>query len=166
MFFKPGWYVIYTKSRHEKKVASKLLAQNIPTYLPVVKTITKWSDRIKKVEKPLFHSYVFVYLNTDKEYYKILDTTGVVCFIKFKNQLAQVRDVEINAIKNFLKQFSDIEIGNSINFAIGEKRKITCGVFKDFECEILKINRKKKICVRIESIKMSLIATFHPSYLE
>ena len=43
-----GWYVLYTKSRNEKKVASLLAAKGIEVYSPLQEVIKQWSDRKKK----------------------------------------------------------------------------------------------------------------------
>jgi len=161
MNFIEGWYVIYTKSRYEKKIAQKLTEENFKVYLPLNITISQWSDRKKKVELPLFSSYVFVYLNTLKEYSKALSIDGVVLFIKFGNRLVRVSDEEINQIKIFLNQFSQVEIMRSLDLKIGQIKRIKSGPFENYECEIIKIDNKQKICVRIGSLQQSLLAEIH-----
>ncbi|WBV56251.1 UpxY family transcription antiterminator [Chryseobacterium sp. Chry.R1] len=160
-----GWYVIYTKSRYEKKTAQILTEQNFKVYLPLNKTISQWSDRKKKVEKPLFSSYVFIYLETIKDYLRALAIEGVVIFIKFGNRLVRVLDEEIDRIRVFLNEFSDVELRNSLDIKVGEKRRITSGPFENYDCEIIKIDNKKKICVRIESLKYSILAEMHSYHL-
>ena len=54
------WYVVYTKSKQEKKVAEGLKKLGIEAYCPLVTVMKQWSDRKKKVEVPLINSYVFV----------------------------------------------------------------------------------------------------------
>ena len=54
------WYAIYVKSRHEKVIFSELQKKGIESSLPLMTTIRQWSDRKKKVEVPLFRSYLFV----------------------------------------------------------------------------------------------------------
>ena len=161
MNFIEGWYVIYTKSRYEKKIALKLTEENFKVYLPLNITVSQWSDRKKKVEKPLFSSYVFIYLKTSKDYLKTLTIDGVVLFIKFSGRLVRVLDEEINRIKIFLNQFSQVELKNSLEIQVGERKKITSGPFENYECEIIKIDNKQKICVRIDSLQQSLVAEIH-----
>lgn len=165
MNFIKGWYVIYTKSRYEKKIAQKLDEQNFKVYLPLNTVVSKWSDRKKKVEKPLFSSYVFVYLNSLKDYSKALSIDGIVLFIKFGGRLVRVLDEEINQIKIFLNQFSQVEIKHSLDLKIGEIKRISSGPFENYECEIIKIDNKQKICVRIDSLQQSLIAKIHSYHL-
>lgn len=89
MNFIQGWYVIYTQSRYEKKIAQKLNEQNFKVDLPFNTEVSQWSDRKKKIEKPLFSSYVFVYLDSLKDYSKAMSIDGVVLFIKFGGRFSQ-----------------------------------------------------------------------------
>ena len=54
-----AWYVLYTKSRQEKKVAESLQAIGIEAFCPLVTVVKQWSDRKKKVQLPLINSYIF-----------------------------------------------------------------------------------------------------------
>ena len=57
------WHALYVRSRAEKKVLAQLEDMGIQAYLPLITHVKQWSDRKKKVEEPLFKSYVFVYSN-------------------------------------------------------------------------------------------------------
>ena len=54
------WFVVYTKPLTEKKVAARLMQLGYEVYLPLFTTLKQWSDRKKKLEKPLINSVVFV----------------------------------------------------------------------------------------------------------
>ena len=43
------WYVIKTTSRSEKKVAERIDAIGVQSYLPLMQSIRQWSDRKKKI---------------------------------------------------------------------------------------------------------------------
>jgi len=58
---KPSWYAVYTRSRHEKKVAAQLEEKGILTFLPLVTETHRWSDRRKVIAFPLFPGYTFVH---------------------------------------------------------------------------------------------------------
>ena len=53
------WFAIYVKSRNEKKVSKTLNDIGIESFLPLITKIKQWSDRRKKVDEPLFNSYLF-----------------------------------------------------------------------------------------------------------
>ena len=79
------WYVVYTRSRFEKKVESTLLERNFEAYCPKITRRKKWSDRYKNVAEPLFKSYVFVKIDP-KQKYEVLEDAGIVKFVNFKGQ--------------------------------------------------------------------------------
>ena len=60
------WFVLYTKPHQELKVVQKLKEIGISSYCPTVKLIKQYSDRKKKVIKPLISSYVMVFIEENK----------------------------------------------------------------------------------------------------
>ena len=102
------WYALYVKSRSEKKVLTQLEEQGFEAFLPLVTHVKQWSDRKKKVEEPLFKSYVFVH-STDKEHYPILNVYGVVKFVTFEHKAVVVPDNQILAIKRYINDFQEEE---------------------------------------------------------
>lgn len=54
-----NWYAIYTRANSEEKVFEQLQRSGYKTFLPLVSTVRKWSDRKKKILTPLISSYVY-----------------------------------------------------------------------------------------------------------
>ena len=54
------WYAVHVKSRHEFRVYERLTGAGIITFLPSMKRLSKWKDRNKLIEFPLFPGYLFV----------------------------------------------------------------------------------------------------------
>ncbi|MDR0768299.1 MAG: UpxY family transcription antiterminator [Dysgonamonadaceae bacterium] len=154
---KSGWYVIYTKPRHEKKVFEDLTLQNCIVYLPLINCLSRWNDRRKMVKKPLFTSYVFVYLNDDASYYRVLSVDGFVTFISFAGKPAMVKDSEIEIIKQLITHCHEIELLQS-DIQIGEKRKILFGPLSGYDCEVVSYKGTDKIVARIESLRQDIMA--------
>ena len=99
---------------------SQLEEMGIEAYLPLVTKIKKWSDRRKKIEEPLFKSYVFVRSNA-KEYLPILNVYGVMRFVSFERQAVVVPDNQIVAIKRFVE---DYEHGEEYKMQNTEELKV------------------------------------------
>lgn len=118
------WYVIYTKPRNEKKVADRLQQIDITAYCPMVTVVKQWSDRKKKVQVPLLNSYVFVHLN-DKERETVFQISGVVRYLFWLGKPAIVRDEEIAALQEGLKEtlssyeVQGIKIGDAVSIPSG-----------------------------------------------
>ena len=152
-----GWHVICTKPRHEKKVYDELLFQKFVSYLPMIKQTSKWSDRYKILEKPLFPSYVFVFLNNIPEYHQTLKINGVVSYIRFNNKPAKVKEAEIETIKRVIDNCTQIELAQQ-DIEPGTYCFIQTGPLAGFECEVISLNRKNRILVRINSLRQNITA--------
>ena len=53
------WYAIWTRSRHEKAVRDQLAGRSIEVFLPTIARWSRWKDRRKRIEWPLFPGYCF-----------------------------------------------------------------------------------------------------------
>lgn len=133
-----NWYVIYTKSRNEKKVASLLAKSNIEAYCPLKISEKQWSDRKKKIETPLFSSYCFVRLapNNLKEVFKV---PGVVRYVYWCDKPAIVKDFEIEEIKRWLSDYDHSSIQIS-SIGIDDVVEIKSGPFIDSFAKIVAKN--------------------------
>tara|TARA_Y100000766_G_C18814466_1_gene559742 strand:+ start:450 stop:908 length:459 start_codon:yes stop_codon:yes gene_type:complete len=96
------WFVVYTKSRFEKKVEQRLLAYGIEAYCPTRKEIRLWSDRRKKVDVPLLPSMVLVKMN-EKDVNDVFNISGVLRYMFWLGKRAIVRQKEVDLLKNLLK---------------------------------------------------------------
>lgn len=132
------WYVIYTKPRNEKKVAERLQQIGITVYCPMVTMIKQWSDRKKKVQIPLMNSYVFVCLE-DKERKKVFQISGVVRYLFWLGKPAMVREEEISALQEGLKEtMTSFEVKG---LKVGDLLPISSGPFQGKEGIIKQINK-------------------------
>lgn len=152
-----NWFVIYTKPKWEKKVAEQLKDKGIECFCPLITKIKQWSDRKKKVEVPLFNSYVFVQLEESNRN-KVFLSTGVVRYLFWLGKPAIVRDEEIQTIKKWLdgSQVNEITIEQ---YQVGDRVKVASGPFSSQEAIIQEVNKTHFVLV-LESLgcvlKMSL----------
>jgi len=99
--FTPGWYALYTRPRHEKRVSQELSKRNIEAFLPTYKVRRRWSDRYKVVEEPLFKNYLFV--NVDfVRYHEMLRPYGAIKVVAFDGKPAQIPQNEIASIRQLV----------------------------------------------------------------
>jgi transcription antitermination factor NusG len=146
------WHAIYVKSRTEKKVGELLAERNIETYVPLVKTMRQWSDRKKMVEIPLLNGYVFV-KTTEIENERVLQTKGVVNFVRMDGKIASIRTSEIDQLRQL------VELGYQLDstsvtkeYKAGEKVKITSGPLRGIEGYVVVDREQKLMEVLVESI--------------
>src|SRR4249919_742950 len=92
------WYAVWTRSRHEQVVRDKLARKHIEAFLPTITRWSRWKDRRKKVDWPLFPGYCFVRFDP-VDTLPVLKCTGVVNIISFDGKPAAIPDVELDSIR-------------------------------------------------------------------
>ena len=58
-----SWFALWTRSRHEQVVREQLEQKHIEAFLPTVTRWSRWKDRKKKIDWPLFPGYCFARFN-------------------------------------------------------------------------------------------------------
>src|ERR1035438_1890568 len=77
-----NWYALTVKSQHEKAVDDQLQAKALESYLPLYRARSRWSDRIKTIELPLFSRYVFCRFGFEDRL-KVLSVSSIVSIVGF-----------------------------------------------------------------------------------
>ena len=160
------WYALYVNSRAEKKVMEILLSKNIEAYVPIVKVMKQWSDRKKLVEVPLFNGYVFVnILNSQND--AVLQTRGVVNFVRHIGKIAIIREIEIDRLKQIVNLGYYVELSTiKQHYKVGDKIKISSGPLKNIEGFVLENNNNRFIEIVLESIGRSIKVKLKEELLE
>lgn len=157
------WYVVYTKPRWEKKVALTLSEKGIENYCPLNKVMKKWSDRNKIVLEPLFKGYVFVKIS-ELSKWDIKKIDGIINYVYWLGKPARVKESEINTIRRFLQEFSDVNVVER-QLNINTKVLIKQGVLMNYKGLIVEVIGTKARVI-IDSMGIQLIALFDKSNLE
>lgn len=151
-----NWYVVYVKSRSEKKAETELQHKNIVTYLPLQRKLRQWSDRKKWVEMPLISGYLFVNI-TRKEYDLVLQSNYVVSYVRFEGTAAIIPESQIENLKLMLKQDNlDICITQE-TFEIGQSIEVISGALIGLRGKLVKIKGKNKVAVVLEKLGYSAL---------
>ena len=158
------WYAVYTKSRAEKKTAAELIYNGIEVYLPLQKTIRRWSDRRKKVEIPLIRSYIFVKI-AGKEYYDVLKTNGVVSVVKFEGKPVSIPDWQIQNLRILLGSGKSFKISIE-EFHEGDLVTIKSGVLRGLKGMIKNIRGRNKLVISLDALDFCFTVSIHPALVE
>ena len=158
------WYVVYVRSRNEKKVHQLFEEKGVESSLPLVKTTRQWSDRKKKVEIPLFRGYVFVQIEIGNDKLNILKTDGVVKFISIRDKPSRIPDEQIHWVHMMVEESDTVQNENII--PVGQKVRVTVGPFKGIEGVVLRSGNRSRLVVHIESIMNAVSVEINPNYLD
>jgi transcription antitermination factor NusG len=150
----PQWYAIRTRSRHEKMVADQLEKQSIESFLPLVKSTRKWSDRKKEVELPLFSGYSFarlVLFSPDR--LRVLRTQGVAGFVGVRGVGIPVPERQIESLRTLLA--NKIPMTDRPFLQVGQRVRIRGGALDGIE-GILAAQDDRNLVISVEPIHRSL----------
>ena len=162
--FNTGWYLLYTKPRHERKVSTALTEASVNIYLPTAKKLRTWCDRKKYIDEPLFPSYVFVHLNSMHDYLTSLNTEGALYFVRFGKEIARINQSIIDDIKLIVGKGTDIEVTPEY-FSLGQKLVIHQGPLTGLTCEVVQYNGREKLLVRVHLLQRNILLTLPPNNL-
>jgi transcriptional antiterminator NusG len=98
----PAWYAVWTRSRHEQVVREQLERKGLEAFLPTITRWSRWKDRKKQVEWPLFPGYCFVRFN-GTERLPVLKCTGVVNIVSFDGDIVPIPEHEIDSIRRLVE---------------------------------------------------------------
>jgi len=125
---KPQWFAIWTRSRHEKLVRDQLEKKSdVDVFLPTIGKWSRWKDRKKKVDWPLFPGYVFARFVAD-ERVGVLKVDGVVQIISNNGMLSAIPDEEIDSVRTLVE--SELAYDPVPLIKEGDMVKVTSGPLK------------------------------------
>jgi len=147
------WFVIITKVNQEIRVMQQLKEINISCFCPTVNFVKQYSDRKKKILKPLIPSYVFVFIENQRRN-DVFAIMGVVRYMFWLGKPAIVGDKEIELMKQYLNgKYQEV---SSSNFTKGQLHKISKGMFAGKIGRVVEI-QKNKIRLQLESLGMVVV---------
>ena len=101
-----AWYAIWTRSRHEQVVRDQIAKKGLESFLPMIARWSRWKDRKKKVDWPLFPGYCFARFDPNQRL-PILSCSGVVSIVAFNGEIAPIPEHEIEGIRRLVE--SDLQ---------------------------------------------------------
>ena len=96
------WYALHVRTRGECKLQQALSAKGYETFLPSYLEARRYSDRLKKVNAPLFPGYLFCRLDVNKRL-PLLVTPGLHSIVGTLGVPQVVEEEEILAIKRVVE---------------------------------------------------------------
>jgi len=131
------WKALYVASRAELKVNERLQLSGFTTYVPCQKVMKQWSDRKKLITQPMLRGYVFIH-NPDQNRLQILETQGVVAFVRNLGADAIITSQEIETLKLIEKLGYETSVCEEV-FNIGQVVSIKQGAFKGHQARIVNV---------------------------
>ena len=144
------WYVALVRMHHEKKVAERLDKMGIENFVPVQQEVHQWSDRRKIVDRVLLPMMIFVHVDL-QEQKEVLTLSSISRYLVLRGEHtpAVIPDQQMSRFK-FMLDYSDETISLSTSpLAPGEKIRVIKGPLAGLEGELVNVNGKSKVAVRL-----------------
>lgn len=160
-----NWYAVYTKARHEKRVAAQFGEKSLCTFLPLLRQIHRWSDRQSKVEVPMFSCYAFVRIaQTPEERLKVLRTPGVLGFVGNERQGTPIPDEQIESLQTALRH--NIPCFPHAFISAGSRVRIRGGSLDGVEGIVVRHGSDQRLVVSVELLHRSVAIRFEGYEIE
>jgi transcription antitermination factor NusG len=162
-YLEPRWYAVYTRARHEKRVAQQLENGRTESYLPLCEKQSRWQDRYVRLQLPLFPGYVFVRVAL-KERLAVLQIPGVVRLVGFNNVPEPLPEGQIDALRQVL--------GNCLHaepypfLSAGRRVRVRYGPLAGFEGILVRRKANCRVVLSVDLIMRSIIVDIDATDLE
>lgn len=155
---KKRWLAAYVKMHHEKKVRDHLTSLNIDNFLPVQTEIRQWSDRKKKVERVLIPMMIFVNVDTEEQQ-RVIRLPSIIRYLVLRGE-HKPTEIPTSQMNSFMFMLDNSE--NQVNFSSnnlqpGENIRVIKGSLTGLEGELIYVEGKSKIAIRIEQLGCAVV---------
>lgn len=148
-----SWYAIRVRSKFESVASATLRGKGYEEFLPLYCSRRRWSDRIKKLDLPLFPGYVFCRFDVHARL-PILTTPGVLAIIGVGKTPVPVSDEEIAAVQAVVR--SGLPAQPWPLLTVGSKVFIERGPLAGLEGIALNVDKKYKLIVSVHLLQRSV----------
>lgn len=150
-----SWYAVYTRARHEKRVAAQFEEKNVCTFLPLLRQIRRWSDRRSVVEIPMFSSYAFVRIaQAIDQRLKVLRTPGVLGFVGNERQGTPIPEEQIEGLRTAINE--KIPCLPHPFITVGQRVRIRGGALHGVEGILMRTGSEQSLVISVELLHRSV----------
>ncbi len=154
-YLEERWYAAYTCANHEKCVAGELQARSVEHFLPLYRSIRRWSDRRVRIDMPLFPGYVFVRLAL-RDRLRVLQIPSVVRLVGFNGLPTAIDDEEMEVLVSGLSERLRIEPHPYLT--AGRRVRIKSGPLAGLQGILLRKKASFRFVLSVDLIQRSVVA--------
>jgi transcription antitermination factor NusG len=147
------WFALRVRSRRETVIAAHLEGQGFECFLPLYKSIRRWSDRLKELEQPLFPGYLFCRFDFQNRR-PILMTPGVQQIVGVGRTAMPVEDSELECIRTALA--SELPNQPWPYLQIGERVRVNYGSLNNLEGILINFKGSHRIVLSVTLLQRSV----------
>lgn len=150
----PSWYALRTKSRYEKLVRDQLDKQGIEPLLPTIKRLSRWKDRKKEIEVPLFSGYCFVRF-AQHEKMPVQKVVGVVEIVGSGSRPEPIPEEEIDGLRRLMTSVLPYDPHPYLHE--GMKVEVVRGPLQGIHGILLRKEKRHRLVIGVRAIQQAAV---------
>jgi transcription antitermination factor NusG len=156
------WFALQVWAGREVLSTRHLETRGYKVFLPRYPEYRRWSDRVKKVERPFFPGYVFSRVGPEAAG-TIISTPGVIRIVTDGRRPLPVAREEIEAIRRVVEARLTAEPWQY--FAAGQRVRLVAGPLHDVEGVVLRINNRHRLILSVSLLQRSVAVEVDPQWV-
>jgi transcription antitermination factor NusG len=147
------WFALHVRSRAEQVVAASLRSKGYEAFLPLYRSLNRWSDRVREVSLPLFPGYVFCRFDPSRRL-PIITTPGVVAVAGLGKSPEPVDLAELEAIQVLIR--SGVPAVPWPYMRAGEPVRIERGALEGIEGILTAVKNEYRVVLSVTLLQRSV----------
>ena len=149
-----NWYALHIRSRHEKRVAERLVSQSLETFLPLHRSRHTWKNGVHvDVDLPLFPCYLFARVSI-YDRIRLLQHPGVLGFAASSARPTVIPDEEISILRTATE---DLRAEPHPYLKDGDPVRIVAGPLAGMTGILTRRKQEYRVVLSIEAIMRSIV---------
>ncbi len=149
------WFAVHTRSRHEKLVDQRLRDSGVPTFLPLIREVHRWSDRRKIVESPLFSCYVFAKLEPNQnQRLRVLIVEGVLRLVGAAGHGIPIPEEQLEVVRKLTSE--QLPARPYPFLKTGQRVRVRGGALDGVEGILLSQSTDRTLVISVDAIQRSI----------
>lgn len=157
-----SWFAAYVRSRHERVAATSLERRGYEIVYPHYAEASRWKDRVKQVERPLFPGYLFVRCDPVHRL-PVLQTPGLLHLVSDDRGPLPVPEIEV---ENLIRAMSSRAALEPVPFLkMGDRVRVHDGPLAGMEGILVSKRDRLRVVISVELLARSVAVEVDGSWL-
>lgn len=149
----PAWFAVRTRARAEKTVRDQLDVRGVEVFLPTVTRWSRWRDRRKAVDWPLFAGYCFARFDPANLLH-VQRCPSVAGVITFCGELVPLPEHEIDGVRALVE--SDLKFDPAPFIREGDRVEVVHGPLKGVVGRLARKGERARLVLAVEMISQAV----------
>ena len=148
-----AWFAVRTRARAEKVVRDQLASRGFEVFLPTLTRWSRWKDRKKAVDWPIFPGYCFARFEPSHQL-PVLTCPAVAGIVSFCGQLAPLPDHEVESLRTLVT--SDLQFDPVPFIKEGSLVEVVHGPLKGVVGRLVRKGEHARLILSVEMLSQAV----------